>query len=164
MLLAAPPVPRHCGFCSLDTPLGDHPSGARPSNRAWVECAIDRLDAGGVVAPTPPGARASLEPSYLHALVTPRVSFDYTTRHRARRQNTRPDDSAFDTFPRRPSNRVRPRDVRVWHFSEALDRRAKVCLSEKCGRTREWARVPALTPKRTLVPEFQRSAIDAFET
>jgi len=31
-----------------------------------------------------------------------------------------------------------------WHISEVPDRRAKVCLSEKCGRTLEQVRLPAL--------------------
>jgi hypothetical protein len=44
-----------------------------------------------------------------------------------------------------PLQFIDERDVAFWHFSEALDRRAKVCLSEKCGRTRERARIPPLT-------------------
>ena len=38
------------------------------------------------------------------------------------------------------------REVRLWQFSEALDPRAKVCLSEKFGHARERARLPPLTP------------------
>jgi hypothetical protein len=44
-----------------------------------------------------------------------------------------------------------------WHFSETLDQRTKVCLSEKFGRKRERARLPSLTPTRTL-PSRQANA------
>jgi hypothetical protein len=36
-------------------------------------------------------------------------------------------------------------NVPYWHFSEMLDRRARVCLSGKFGRTRERVRLPPLT-------------------
>ena len=43
---------------------------------------------------------------------------------------------------------------RLWHFSEVLDRCAKVCLSEKCRRTCGWARLLPLI--RFGFPSFVR--------